>query len=77
MKKQTLRYVWALVVRFPNFGTSDSCVWRTQLLEFPWTNNEDNFSIKIAALQCLQATESFVKIHENANLQPVVPIAIC
>ena len=39
--------------------------------------NEDNRSIKIAALQCLQAIEPVVKIHGNANLPVVVPIAIC
>ena len=30
--------------------------------------NEDQLSIKIAALQSLQATESFHQIHENENL---------
>ena len=39
--------------------------------------NEDHRSIKIAALQWLQATESFFEIHENANLQAAVPIATC
>ena len=27
-KKQTLRSVWTLVLRFPNYGNSDTCVWR-------------------------------------------------
>ena len=46
-------------------------------LEFSWTKNEDHRSIKIAAMQCLQATESFVKIHENANRPVAVHIATC
>ena len=40
----------------------------TQPSEFSWKKNEDHLSIKIAALQSLQVTESFVKNHENANL---------
>ena len=28
MKKQTLRSVWTLALRFPNYGNSDTCVWR-------------------------------------------------
>ena len=67
-KKRTLRSVWTLVLRFPNYGNSDTCVWRHSPQNSHGKKNEDHLSIKIAALQSLQVTESFVKNHENANL---------
>ena len=44
------------------------CLAATALRILMEKKNEDHLSIKIAALQSLQATGSFVKNHENENL---------